>query len=102
MKSLGAARSLETLGAGGDFAAAALVAASRRLASPFAGPGVTGGANLEEGAGLCGRLAGQNWRSSRLSSCPVVVQFERILSRRSWTWRLRSSSFFLSQLTFSS
>ena len=53
-------------------------------------------------AGLCGRLAGQNCFSSRLSSCPVVVQLVMMLSRRSCTWRLRSSSFFLSQLTLSS
>ncbi len=54
------------------------------------------------GAGLWGRLEGQNWRSSLLSSWPVVVQLARMLSRRSWTWRFSSSSFFLSQLTLSS
>jgi hypothetical protein len=53
-------------------------------------------------AGLCGRDEGQNWRNSRLSSWPVVAQLLRMLSRRSWTWRLSSSSFFLSQLTLSS
>lgn len=54
------------------------------------------------GAGDWGREAGQYWRSSRESSWPVVDQFVRMLSRSSWTWRLRSSSFFLSQLTLSS
>lgn len=51
---------------------------------------------------LGGRLAGQNCRSSRLSSWPVEDQLVVIFSRRSWTWRLRSISFFLSQLTLSS
>jgi hypothetical protein len=37
------------------------------------------------GLGLCGREVGQYWRSSRLSSWPVVVQLVRMLSRRSWT-----------------
>ncbi|OZA86380.1 MAG: hypothetical protein B7X76_05230 [Azorhizobium sp. 39-67-5] len=53
-------------------------------------------------AGLCGRLVGQNCLSSRLSSWPVVVQLVMMLSRRSWTWRFKSISFFLSQLTLSS
>lgn len=53
-------------------------------------------------AGLWGRLAGQNWRSSRLSSWPVEDQLLVMLSRSSWTWRLMSISFFLSQLTLSS
>lgn len=53
-------------------------------------------------AGLCGRLAGQYWRSSLLSSWPVVDQLVRMLSLSSWAWRLRSSSFFFSQLTLSS
>lgn len=53
-------------------------------------------------AGLCGRLVGQNCFSSRLSSWPVVAQLLVILSRRSCTWRLRSISFFFSQLTLSS
>lgn len=53
-------------------------------------------------AGLWGLLVGQNWRSSLPSSCPVVDQLERMLSRSSCTWRLRSSSFFLIQETLSS
>lgn len=34
-------------------------------------------------AGLCGRDDGQNCLSSRLSSCPVVAQLVRMLSRSS-------------------
>lgn len=53
-------------------------------------------------AGLLGRLFCQSWRSSLVSSCPVAVQLFRMLSRSSATWRLISSSFFLSHETLSS
>lgn len=56
---------------------------------------------LALGAGLPGRLF-QRWRSSRLSSWPVEDQLYRMLSRISDTWRLTSSSFFLSHDTFNS
>lgn len=63
---------------------------------------VEAGSKKAARAGLCGRLAGQYWRSSLLSSWPVVDQLVRMLSLSSWAWRLRSSSFFFSQLTLSS
>src|SRR4051794_39805794 len=53
-------------------------------------------------AGLPGLLDCQNCRSSLPNSWPVVLQFVRIASLISETWRLRSSSFFLSHETLSS
>jgi hypothetical protein len=66
------------------------------------GPPLAVSSKLAERAGLPGRLACQNCLSSLPSSWPVVVQFVRIASLISVTWRFRSSSFFLSQETLSS
>lgn len=67
MKSLGAGALSPGPGVVGDLAAAA-IAASRRLTSPFELLGVVGKMKRPPGAGLWGRLAGQYWRSSRLNS----------------------------------
>ncbi len=54
------------------------------------------------GPGLPGLLLGQYFCNSFCNSWPVVVQFVRMLSRISVTWRFKSSSFFLSHETLSS